>query len=114
MSLFDSILNGIFSADSNDSDCDWYCDECDTYMNSQHGFTTSDGEWTCTKCGHINDVSENNILDEYENPYENDDDDDDDDDGEGLSVFDAADIWRSHGEDEDYMFGYTREELEDA
>ena len=65
MSLFDSILNGIFSADSNDSDCDWYCDECDTYMNSQHGFTTSDGEWTCTKCGHINDVSEDNILDEY-------------------------------------------------
>lgn len=114
MSLFDSILNGIFSADSNDSDCDWYCDECDTYMNSQHGFTTSDGEWTCTKCGHINDVSEDNILDEYENPYENDDDDDDDDDGEGLSVFDAADIWRSHGEDEDYMFGYTREELEEA
>ncbi|MDY6017134.1 MAG: hypothetical protein SPI97_05910 [Oscillospiraceae bacterium] len=33
---------------------------------------------------------------------------------EGLSVWDAADIWRSHGEDEDYMFGYTREELENA
>ena len=62
----------------------------------------------------LNDVTEDNILDEYESPYDNDDDDDDDDDGEGLSVSDAADIWRSHGEDEDYMFGYTREELEDA
>ena len=107
MSLLDSILNGIFSACSNDKGCDWYCDECDTYMNSQPGFTTSSGEWTCTKCGYVNDVSDDNIVDECE--Y-----DDDDDDDESLSVWDAADIWRSHGEDEDYMFGYTREELENA
>ena len=33
---------------------------------------------------------------------------------EGLSVSDAAAIWRSHGKDEDYMFGYTEEELENA
>lgn len=113
MGLFDSILSGIFSGGSDDKGCDWYCDECDAHMNSQPGFTTSSGEWTCTKCGYVNDVTEDNILDEYENPYD-DNDDDDDDDGEGLSVSDAADIWRSHGEDEDYMFGYTREELEDA
>ncbi len=31
---------------------------------------------------------------------------------ERLSVSDAADIWRSSGMDEDYMFGYTAEELE--
>lgn len=43
-----------------------------------------------------------------------DDDDDDDSDDEALSVYDAADIWLSHGKDEDYMFGYTEEELEDA
>ena len=47
MSLFDSILGSIFSGGSDDKGCDWYCDECDTYMNSQPGFTTSSGEWTC-------------------------------------------------------------------
>ena len=41
-------------------------------------------------------------------------DDDDSDDGERLSVWDAAEIWLSNGKDEDYMFGYTEEELEDA
>lgn len=36
------------------------------------------------------------------------------DDGERISVDDAAQIWASHGKDEDYMFGYTEDELEDA
>ena len=107
MSIFDSILGSIFSGSSDDKGCDWYCDECDTYMNSQPGFTTSSGEWTCTECGYVNDVSEDNII------YD-DDDDYDEDDSERISVWDAADIWRSHGKDEDYMFGYTEEELEDA
>jgi hypothetical protein len=35
-------------------------------------------------------------------------------DDESLSVGDAADIWRSKGMDEDYMFGYTEEELRNA
>lgn len=39
---------------------------------------------------------------------------DDDHDNEPLSVYEAAEIWASHGKDEDYMFGYTEEELEDA
>ena len=43
-----------------------------------------------------------------------DDDYDDDGSGERLSVYDAALIWRSKGKDEDYMFGYTEDELEDA
>ena len=42
------------------------------------------------------------------------DDDSDEDDGETLSVYDAADIWLSNGKDEDYMFGYSEEELESA
>ena len=33
---------------------------------------------------------------------------------EPLSVYEAAEIWAAHGKDEDYMFGYTEEELEDA
>lgn len=43
-----------------------------------------------------------------------DDDDEDDYDGERLSVDDAALIWASNGKDEDYMFGYTEDELEAA
>lgn len=42
------------------------------------------------------------------------DDDYEEDEGERISVWDAADIWVSNGKDEDYMFGYTEEELEDA
>ncbi|MCH4210686.1 MAG: hypothetical protein LKF75_03260 [Bacilli bacterium] len=43
-----------------------------------------------------------------------DDDDESFDSGETLSVEDAAQIWLSNGKDEDYMFGYTEEELENA
>jgi len=39
---------------------------------------------------------------------------DEEDDNEHLSVYDAALIWMSNGKDEDYTFGYTEEELEDA
>lgn len=46
--------------------------------------------------------------------YYDDDETDDDDDQESLSVSEAAVIWASHGKDEDYTFGYTEEELEDA
>ena len=55
----------------------------------------NDKELECTKCGRI---------------YEKADDDDD----ESLIVYDAAEIWASHGKDEDYMFGYSEEELEAA
>ncbi len=43
-----------------------------------------------------------------------DDDDGDDDDDESLSADDAALIWASNGKDEDYMFGYSESELEEA
>ena len=39
---------------------------------------------------------------------------DDEDDSESLNVYDDALIWASHGKDEDYTFGYSEEELEDA
>ena len=41
-------------------------------------------------------------------------DDDEDEDTETLSVDEAADIWASQGKDEDYMFGYSEEDLEKA
>lgn len=43
-----------------------------------------------------------------------DDDFEEDDSSERLSVWDAADICASNGKDEDYKFGYTEEELENA
>lgn len=46
-----------------DRDCSWICDNCNTYMNDQPGFDVSDGTWTCTECGALNDVSENNVVD---------------------------------------------------
>lgn len=43
---------------------EWYCDNCREHMNDQFGFTTALGTWTCTECGVVNDVSENNIIPE--------------------------------------------------
>ena len=45
------------------------------------------------------------------NAMENDEDSCDE---ESISLSDAADIWASHGKDEDYTFGYSEDELEDA
>lgn len=41
-------------------------------------------------------------------------DDDYESEDEELSVYEAAEIWASNGKDEDYMFGYSEEELEKA
>ena len=105
MGLFDKILGHIAKhAAFDDKDCDWYCDSCGAYMNDQSGFTALTGTWICTECGCVNDVSENNIIDT----------DDDEEESESLSVYDAAEIWASNGKDEDYTFGYSEEELEEA
>ena len=47
-------------------------------------------------------------------PKSNANDYEEEDNGERISVWDAAEIWASNGKDEDYMFGYSEEELEDA
>lgn len=62
-------------------------------------YYTGDGNWKCPKCGTVIPFG---------------DPDEDDDDSENLSVYDAALIWASNGKDEDYMFGYSEDELEDA
>lgn len=53
---------------SDDLGCDWNCDGCGTLMNSQPGFTTSNGVWPCTECGCVNDVTTNNIKNYGERP----------------------------------------------
>ncbi|MBS6590115.1 MAG: hypothetical protein KH324_01280 [Ruminococcus sp.] len=58
--------------------------------------------------------SKKNDDEAIEEAYNCTDDEDDDDDDESLDVYDAALIWMSNGKDEDYTFGYTEEELEDA
>lgn len=70
------------------------CPRCGQAMTKKYMFS----DWWCDNC----------------HAGLNDDDDDDDDDSESLSVYDAALIWQSHGCDEDYTFGYTEEELEEA
>lgn len=60
-----------------------------------------DGYWRCNHCNRT-------FLEGY------DEDGEPLDTSEALSVHDAAVIWRSHGKDEDYMFGYSEEELENA
>ena len=69
-----------------------YCLDCSAEMNY-----IGNKEWECTNC---HTIYENDGI-EYE----------DEDDGERLSVWDAAAIWRSHGNDEEYMFDYSEEEL---
>ncbi len=56
------------------------------------------GDYECPVCG----------LTYHDDSY------DEEDDSESLSVYDAALIWMSHGKDEDYTFGYSEDELEDA
>ena len=58
-----------------------------------------DGKWECCVCEQLYDEFEDDDIDFY---------------GEGIGAYDAALIWCSHGRDEDYMFGYTEEQLEDA
>lgn len=53
-------------------------------------------------------------IDGMEGEFMSEFDDDDDEDDESLSVYEAAEIWRSNGMDEDYTFGYTEDELRDA
>ena len=45
---------------------------------------------------------------------DDDDDDYEDDDSERISVYDAADMWYSSGQEEDEMYGYSEEELRRA
>lgn len=41
---------------------DWYCDDCDAYLNDQPGFDDHCGVWICTECGCENEISEDQIF----------------------------------------------------
>ena len=55
------LVAGVLNTAHNDLGCDWYCDNCDAHLNSQFGFTAG-STWTCSECGYLNDVSEDNII----------------------------------------------------
>ena len=44
------------------SDYDWYCDNCNSKLNSQAGFSYDCGVWYCTNCGSANAINSENIL----------------------------------------------------
>ena len=89
----------------------WICDNCYSVMEE-----TKEGSnryrIECPKCGTYWYVDKDGEMindGSAWSPYY-----EEDDEGETLSVYDAALIWVSHGKDEDYTFGYTEEDLEDA
>lgn len=63
------------------------------------------------RCTIGEDHHDQNVLYSQYDPAE---EEDDDMEGEPLSVYDAADIWGSKGQDEDYRFGYSEDELRRA
>ena len=70
------------------------CNECGEKMEME------ENELLCPNCGYSEDISDEEMED-----Y---------DTSEKISVDDAALIWASNDKDEDYTFGYSEEELEDA
>lgn len=74
----------------------YYCDECDTEME----LLWEENKVICPECGNWDEISDEEMED-YDGPT-------------CMDVYDAALIWISKGKDEDYMFGYSEEELEAA
>ena len=83
------------------------CPACDQHMDK-----ISKGEYECPNCGARMRTKSSPLWSAFS--AISDLLDDDEDTGERLSVSDAAAIWASHGKDEDYTFGYSEDELEDA
>lgn len=51
----------ISDADLKNGEVFWFCDKCETFMNTQPGFNSNDGHWVCSECGFDNDVTPANI-----------------------------------------------------
>ena len=90
----------------------WMCDHCYHEMD-----VTKEGpnryRVECSNCGTYWFVDKYDEMINDGSAWSPDDDDEECED-ESLNVYDAAQIWASHGKDEDYMFGYTEEQLEEA
>lgn len=40
---------------------DWFCDVCNDCLTDQAGFMDCYPTWTCTKCGHVNAISQEEV-----------------------------------------------------
>ena len=69
-------------------------------MNVEKKMEIEEKELLCPNRGYSEDISDEKMED-YDTT-------------ENIGVEDAALIWASNGKDEDYTFGYSEEELEDA
>lgn len=72
----------------------YICEEC----GAEKELLYEENKVICPECGCWDEISDEEV-EEFEGKG-------------GLSAYDAALIWASHGKDEDYMFGYSEEELE--
>lgn len=95
------------------------CPDCwsDFKQENELEYASEDDDvLVCKKCNFwINSTDlEDAWIEAYTNEYGEEPFSDDEYDEEQISVYEAADIWASHGKDEDYMFGYTEDELESA
>lgn len=43
-------------------DVDWYCDNCNAYLNDQDDFDDHLSTWECEECGYENTISSDSIL----------------------------------------------------
>lgn len=68
MKIFDSIFGK--KQESQFPTVDWFCDNCDDHLNEQEGFSDWNSIWQCKRCGYMNCISENNIIDEFESDDE--------------------------------------------
>ncbi|MBO0421260.1 Sec23/Sec24 zinc finger-containing protein [Vagococcus fluvialis] len=52
------------------ADIDWYCDNCNAYLNGQDSFDDNKYIWKCTNCGFKSSISKDNIrYDDTEEEY---------------------------------------------
>ena len=77
-----------------------WCGECEAELE----LDLDRKELICPNCGCHFDADDDEIQN-WDGEYTSD---------ECLSAYDAALIWLARGKDEDYTFGYTEEELENA
>ncbi|MFW3654634.1 Sec23/Sec24 zinc finger-containing protein [Vagococcus fluvialis] len=43
---------------------DWYCDNCNSYLNEQDNFDDHKYTWKCTNCDFKSSISRDNIREE--------------------------------------------------
>ena len=116
MAIYFVRVSGILWKRAKVEDCEWYCDECDACLNDQDGFDYDCGSWKCTECGHYNEISDDNIIDDDADNLPSSVsfscDVDDEYDIEDK-IYDYLDDYDGEVEDFDFEYDYAGEDEED-